>query len=634
MRLSATTGSESAAPLAVGAFRPVSLRAGPGAARMSRLGLVAAPVDEVAHSQAHTAVGAWRMAEEAVASWVYLVYDWGFPPETGREGWRDFGLAVQDYHASGVRVFGRVETSNCIPADSYRGRDWYAVDPRGRPVHYDAGRWMTCWSHPDWLAHLREMVRGIAAAGAAGVFFHNPWHGIQPIHLQGAWTGPAGCYCPRCRIAFQEETGLEIPARINPRTGGAGRRYLMWRAAQVTDTLARLADYARSLGAGLMVSTNDSWPAAWPSFLAYGIDLARLARAQDVMMIEDCCLPQYDVGEGGAPTLVNNALALRTARGLVGAKPLSVSAGGRGDVLGDVYPDRRVRQGIAEAAACGAAMVVVGSGVVEDGVLSLLTADKFAPRREAVGLIHRWLAENEDLYSDRQNAAAVGLLYPDEALWWAWDRVAPAYWGAGQTLLAAGIPWRVVTREDDLSDLEVLLCFERLAAGDVSLTGRLIVVPELPGWEFPRSSWLARSGAARAAVSGGAGWLVRQRLHRRWARQLAKRLGLTRLRQSPFFRLPTASARGRLMEALAEVPFPRLVAEVPVLAELWRKGEMRQLHLVNYGADPVTVRVEFGRRVSGWLLSPDRPMRSEIGPAAGLDVSLDVYTVIQFRETG
>ncbi len=351
-------------------------------------------------------------------------------------------------------------------------------------------------------------------------------------------------------------------------------------------------------------------------------------------MIEDCCLPQYDVGEGGAPTLVNNALALRTARGLVGAKPLSVSAGGQGDVLSDVYPDRRVRQGIAEAAACGAAMVVGGSGVVEEGVLSLLTADKFAPRREAVGLIHRWLAENEDLYSDRQNAAAVGLLYPDEALWWAWDRVAPAYWGAGQTLLAAGIPWRVVTREDDLSDLEVLLCFERLAAGDVSLTGRLIVVPELPGWEFPRSSWLARSGAARAAVSGGAGWLVRQRLHRRWARQLAKRLGLTRLRQSPFFRLPTASARGRLMEALAEVPFPRLVAEVPVLAELWQKGEMRQLHLVNYGAGPVTVRVEFGRRVSGWLLSPDRPMRSEIGPAAGLDVSLDVYTVIQFRDTG
>ena len=39
---------------------------------MSGLGLVAGPVDEVAHAQAHTAVGAWRMAEEAVASWVYL----------------------------------------------------------------------------------------------------------------------------------------------------------------------------------------------------------------------------------------------------------------------------------------------------------------------------------------------------------------------------------------------------------------------------------------------------------------------------------------------------------------------------------------------------------------------------------
>jgi hypothetical protein len=201
-------------------------------------------------------------------------------------------------------------------------------------------------------------------------------------------------------------------------------------------------------------------------------------------------------------------------------------------------------------------------------------------------------------------------------------------------LLAAGIPWRVVTREDDLSDLEVLLCFERLAAGDVSLTGRLIVVPELVGWESPRSSWLARSGAARAAVSGGAGWLARQRFHRRWARRLAERMGVIPLRESPFFRLPTIAARKSLLEALAEVPYPRVVAEVPVLVELWHQGEMRQLHLVNYGAGPVTVRVEFGRRVSGWLLSPDRPMRTEIGPAAGLDVSLEVYTVVQFREIG
>jgi hypothetical protein len=381
-----------------------------------------------------------------------------------------------------------------------------------------------------------------------------------------------------------------------------------------------------------LVSTNDSWPAAWPSYLAYGIDLARLAPTQDVMMIEDCCLPQYDVGEGGAPTLVNNALALRTARGLVGAKPLSVSA--CGGVPGEVYSARRVRQGIAEAAACGAAMVVGGSGWAEKGVLTLLTADKFAPRREAIGLIHRWLAENQELYADRQNAAAVGLLYPGEALWWAWDRVAPAFFGTGQTLLAAGIPWRVVTREDDLSDLEVLLCFERFPAGDDSLTGRLIVVPELPEWEFPRSSWLARSGAARAAVSGGAGWLVRERFHRRWARRLAERLGLTQLRESAFFRLPTIAARRSLLEALVEVPYPRVVAEVPVLAELWRQGGMRQLHLVNYGAGPAAVRVEFGRRVSGWLLSPDRPMQTAIEPAAGLDVPLEVYTVVQFREAG
>ncbi len=156
------------------------------------------------------------MAEEAVASWVYLVYDWGFPPETGRESWRDFGLAVQDYHASGVRVFGRVETSNCIPADSYRGRDWYAVDPRGRPVHYDAGRWMTCWSHPDWLAHLREMVRGIAAAGRPGCFSIIPGTGSSPFTFRERGRGRPAATALAAGLRFRRRRVSRFPLVSTP----------------------------------------------------------------------------------------------------------------------------------------------------------------------------------------------------------------------------------------------------------------------------------------------------------------------------------------------------------------------------------------------------------------------------------
>ena len=618
--------------LAIGLHRPVYLWAGPGTVRMNRLKFMNAPVDEFVHHEAHEPAGAARMAVEAGFNWAYLTYDWGFPPEVAQEDWAAFRHAVQVYHAAGVRLFGYVQTSNCVYAGSYRQKEWYALDPRGRPFYYYTGRYMTCWSHPEWLDHLREMVRGVIEAGADGVFFDNPWHGAQPLAFGGAWLGAAGCYCPRCRAAFRQATGLDIPHSLRPETDEASRRYLRWRADRVTETLAMLAALARALKPDVLISVNDFDAVMRPSLLIHGIDLAALAGVQDVMMIENYGLPRLERDRNGTVSLINEALTLRTARPLVGSTLLTVNPYDKGIGFDGVYPPRRFRQAIAEAAACGAAMVVKGTEYVEQGVFTLLTAERFAPQRAAIGALNRWLAGQADLYQGRENGAPVGLLYPGESLWQNWHRWAGLYFGVGQTLLAAGVPWRAVTAPEDLTGLRVLFGFDRLLPAEEAPAGlHQVMVTDLPGWSPPRPSVLARWRWAHALASTVVGGLYRAYFRRRWARRLGDRLGLVHFfLQSPYFRLPPEPARRALLAALGDRPYPRVAAQCPVLVEVWRKGPEWQVHLVNYGDGPQSVRVEFGQPVVGRTLSPDVPTATWSGADCALTV--DVYAVLLYRE--
>jgi hypothetical protein len=606
---------------AVGRHRPVYLWAGPGTIRMNRLKFMGAPVDEAVHHAAHTPVGAERMVDQAGFNWIYLTYNWGFPPEVEREDWSAFRDAVAVYHQAGAQVFGYVQTSNYVYDGSFVERDWAARDPRGRPFYYYTGRYMTCWRHPDWRDHLREIVRGVVTAGADGVFFDNPWHGAQPLHFGGAWMGPAGCYCTECRAAFNEDTGWEIPTSLTPAVDEASRRYLRWRARHVTETLSELAAFARSLNPDVVISANDFDAVMRPSYLAYGIDLAALAQVQDVMMIEDFGLPRWEAGE---TLLVNNALTLRTARALIGDTPLTTDPYDQGIGFDGVYPPRRFRQGIAEAAACGVPMVVKGTEFVEDGAFTLLTAERFEPQRKAIGEIHRWLEGHAERYRGRENGARLGLLHPGEALWAEWDRWAPLFFGVGQTLLAAGVPWRVVVSEDEAADLDVLLCFDRTPAVD---DVRIVPVADLPGWSPPAPSFLARTGWARHMVARVVGGLYRAYFRHRWARDLGDRLGLAHFfLQSPYFQLPPEGAQRAVLDALGERPTPHVISEAPVLVEVWRRGEERQIHLVNYAPEPQRVRVTFGEPMVGEVLSPDGPGIEFEG--ASLELTLDVYAVV------
>jgi hypothetical protein len=606
--------------LSIGQHRPVYLWAGPGTIRMNRLKFMDAPVDEAAHREAYTEEGARRVASELGCNWAYLTYNWGFPPEIEKEDWLAFQKATEIYHRFGIQVFAYIQTSNAVFGGSHRSRDWYAWDPTGRPIYYYTGRYMTCWLHPEWQAHLRERIREAIRLGADGVFFDNPWYGAQPLYIGGRWLGHVGCYCPRCRAAFRQAWGLEIPRRVDPQRDEGARLYLRWRAQTVSRVLAVLAEEARSLKPDVGISANDFDAVMRPSFLIYGIDLASLARIQDILMIESYGLPRWD-----GVRLVNNAVTVRTARALAGDTPISTLAYDRGIGFDDVYPPRRFRQAIAEAVACGAIPVIKGTEFVSQGMFTVLTAPAYAQERKAIGDDHRWLAEHADLFVGRENAAPVALLYPGDAFWIEWPQVAPLYFGVAQTLLAAGIPWRVVQSPEEAKDAAVLVTLKPLSPTP-GFSGRRVVLSELPGWRDGVAEGKTPLPLPVALWEGLALRLYRSYFRSRWTRRWIDRLGLVHFfLQSPYFQLPSASAREQVLTAIGPV-FPQVAAAHPVLIEVWRRGAEEQIHLVNYAETPQEVTVSFETSRQGVRLSPNEPTATFEGNR--LTFVFDIYTVL------
>ncbi len=614
-------------PFRVGAYRPIYLWGGPGTIRMNRLKFMNQPVDEDAHHEVHRDQGARRVLEDLYCNWVHLMYNWGFPPEIEREDWEDFRRAAKLYHHGGSKVFAYVQTSNCVYQGSFRQKDWYARDHRGRKVYYYSRRYMACLAHPEWVEHLKGIIRGAIERGADGIFFDNLWHGEMPISLFGAWLGAAGCHCERCKAAYIQASGNPIPRMIQ--TGDpAVRQYLRWRADQVTALITELAGYADRLQPGTPVSANDYDIVMRDTYVVFGQDPRELAKVKKVTMVENFALPRWE--DGTSPRLANNALTIRNSLPLIGDAHLSVLSYDVGIGFDPLYPPRRYQQGIGEAAACGASMTTKGTEYYHEGRHTTLSPAEFAPIHRAIGKYQRWLEDHVSLYENRVNKAPVGLLYPAEDLWLDWHRLVPVYLGAGQALLVEGIPWRVVTSQDKLDDLQALLVFYSGDRAGLALPEglALVNVPELEGWVLRPESWVARSTALRGMVGFFTHGLMNAYMGSKLARMLFDGLGLPKLiTQTPLFQVPPREARQSLLAALPGGLHPRLEATELALIEVWQQDGVTQVHLVNYASQAQTVRVVCGRSVDARALSPDEMDEVEYRGEA-LEVPLDIYKIL------
>jgi len=606
--------------------RPIYLWAGPGTIRMNRLKFMNAPVDEPVHLSAHEAQDAKVVVEQAGCNVIYLTYNWGFPPEVEEEDWQSFQTAVKHYQSAGAKVFGYIQTSNCVVDGSFKEKDWYALTPKGKPVFYYTGRHMTCWNHPEWQAQLHKMITGIIASGADGVFFDNPWYGSQPLHLAGTWFGSAGCYCPRCQELYLKDTGEPIPTSIQ--MDSAGIQYLRWRANQAAQVLADLAAFARSIKPDVLVSVNNFDAVMRNSHLIYGIDLQAVAGFQDVMMIEDYGLPGYQ--DHLPARLTNNALTVRTARALCGQTPISVDPYDHGIGFDQVYPSRRFQQAIAEAAALGASNVVKGTEFVdEQGCFTLLTAAKYDDERKAIGRYNSWIAEHRQLFQQsRTNLARVALLHPGDQLWQRWDELAPLFFGAGQALLASGIPFQVVMNGAIPEQIDTLLTFTPQSESPTQKVNP-VRGDRLPGWSLPEQK--KSPAILHKALEWGLLSAYSLYFSSRIARSLLDAAGVMKLfTGSPLFNIPDGDRINTLVSQLPPTA-PIVRSAAPVLIEVWQAGDETQIHLMNYSHAPQTVQVLLDRPRSGECLSPDHEDSLSVEGEV-IEIALDIYAILRLRK--
>ena len=613
-------------PFQIGNYRPIYLWAGPGTIRMNRLKFMNQDVDEQAHQHAHSQDGVNVVLDKMVCNWVHLTYNWGFPPEVEQEDREDFRKAAELYHQRGEQVFAYIQTSNCVFDGSFKNKDWYALDPKGKKIFYYSGRYMACLAHPEWVQHLKDVIQGAIERGADGIFFDNMWHGAMPIPMFGAWLGAAGCHCERCKSAYQQESGHPIPTVIDPDDPQV-RHYLRYRADQTTQLIAELAAFAQQIQPGTPISANDYLHFSSATYVIYGQDIAALSRVKDVTMIENFALPRWD--HQPRLRLANNALTIRNALALIDPKAhLSVLSYDVGIGFDGTYPLRRYQQGIAEAAACGASMTAKGTEYFVDGKHTVLTPKGFAPIQQAIGQYNQWLKDHADLYEGGENIAPVGLLYPGEDLWLRWPQFARWYQGVGQTLTVHGIPWRVVKAGDTLGGLAVLLVFNPQQIAEMSVPKGMcvILVPEIPGLAVQSPSLAARNRIVQSAASWLAHGLMDAYFASKLIRRIFDRLGLVKLiTQSMVFNLPEKAAQETLLARLPSI-YPRVEAGEPVLIEVWERQGKRQFHLMNYANRTQIAKVLFGEPVRGMILSIDGEIQKFEG--SSVQVNLDIYQVL------
>jgi len=612
----------------IGKYRPIYLWGGPGTIRMNKIKFMDYPVDEEAHRAVHTAPAANLVLDKMHANWIHLMYDWGFPPEIETEDWEDFRKAAEIYHAGGSPVFAYIQTSNCVFDGRFIEKDWYARNPKGQKIYYYSGRYMVDWTHPEWIQHLKDLIKGAIERGADGIFFDNLWYGEEPNSLMGAWLGGAGCYCERCQSLYKADTGQTIPEKILPDRAEVAE-YLQWRANRVTQTMQELADYVHELKPDAPISANDYDITMRNSYLIYGIDVEALAKIQDVIMVENFALPRWDTQPQSR--LANNALTIRNTREFVrGQAHLSVLSYDVGIGFDPVYPPRRHQQGIGEAAACGASMTIKGTEYNDGSRMTLLTDKAYHAQQAAIGDYHHWLDAHHDIYQDRENTAPVGLLHPEEDLWRHWMEMASIYYGASQALTHAGIPWRVVREGDAMDGLSVLLTFGpydrryKMPQGSIPQ----IHVPALPDWAWRKLNAVAKGGLWHDLVEGLGLFLLRAYHGNKLSRQIMDKMNMAKLvTQTTLFNLPKQDAMDALLERLPTGIYPRVEAEQPVLIETWQRGDERQVHLMNYAESPQTIRVHFTKSVRAEVVSPDSDETLSLQGKV-LTVAVDIYSIL------
>jgi hypothetical protein len=616
----------------IGNYRPIYLWAGPGTIRMNKLKFMQVDVDEDVHLSAHKQGGADLVVNKLYQNWIHLTYSWGFPPEIEEEDWVSFGQAVNEYHQQGSKVFAYIQSSNCVFSGSFQKKNWYAITPKGKKVYYYSGRYMTCFQNTDWIHYLQERISDAIYRGADGIFFDNLWYGQQPNPLFKTWLGAPGCYCESCKQIYKLETGKIIPANTDLKKQEV-KDYINWRAEKMSSIIENLSNYARSLKPDVIISANDYDPVMRPTKLIFGIDFAALVKIQDVTMIENFALPKWDEAH---EILVNNAITIRNTQPyLPDHRHLSVLSYDAGIGFDPVYPIRRILTGMAEAAALGCSMTTKGTEYHDGVKMTLLTAPEYDEQQHAIGKFHHWLEDHQSIYQCQTNRlASVGVLHPGDKLWQNWFQLAPLFFACQQSLLSAGIPWRVVTNLKDLQGIQQLLIFDNQENTEqIDKNIKIIYPTKFSSYPKFSESIFDRSPILKSILVDLADGLIRGYHGSKSMRNVMDWIGMAKLvTHTPFFKSPDKKFQNELLSKLDDNQIIRITSDHPVLIDVWETPNQEvNIHLVNYHIQPQNIRVNIPECSTIELISPFEPDKEFSSNSSQISFDIDIYSICTIK---
>lgn len=626
--------------LSLGQFRPIFLWGGPGTRRMLRIKFMNAPIDDKIYDLAHSIEGAEMVAQMGF-NWAFLAYNWGFPPEIEEQDWESFRSAVIHFHKAGVKVFGYIQSSNCVYQGSYLEKDWYALDPYDRKIPYFRGRYYTSLASASWLSEVRERVRKVVEAGADGIFFDNAWVGGTGVDVAEMPLGPIGSYDEHSRRAYSNAfNGAEIPLILDTRDPSA-RQYLRWRTEVAVAAVRDWSQTARDLNPDLLITGNSFDVIASNGYLSMGVDIENMASAQDAILIPDFALPR--VQEDGS--VVANAITIGAARARTENKPVITLPERDGVGVERMASAKQFSRALAESAALNAPMVVNGTGYLHRNEFTMLLHSRYEPQRKVIGAMNHWLEEHHTWLNERYPISPVAVYHPYEVARWDWIKIAPIFFAACETLILNGYPLRIVGDDDDWSHVTTLIVppgevdgLDQRLAKFVEQGGQIISLGQSRQgsktiWENwrPLRHRIPYLRQLRIRLNQGAMISWRAYHRHRVARWLALRLKLQEaMNHSPLYIVPPPHLQNALLQAIGQNFYPRVESEGPMLLTVWEeKDGTRQLHLVNYLDTPQRVTIHLNQLTGAWVYTPgvSEPPNKVIGSSMMLVV--DVAKVLR-----
>jgi hypothetical protein len=626
----------------LGQFRALYLWGGPGTIRMTELKFMNKPVDEATHQFAHSLDGAERVAAMGF-NWVFLVYNWGFPPEVEDSHWASFESALNHYHQVGIKVFGYIQASNCAFEGSYVEKDWYAEDAWGHKIPIYSNRYFTSLAHAGWLSEVRERVRKLTETGVDGIFFDNPWQGGIGIDVANMPLGFIGSYDTHSKNAYAAAyNGAEIPIVVDTQDTST-QQYLRWRVQIAAGALRDWSQTARDINPNIAIAANNFDPIVHNAYVAMGMDLDNLADVQDVMMIENFSLPR--IQDDGS--VVANAVTIDAARSRSHPTPVTTLPYINGIGFDRVFQARQLRRMLAEGAALNSPTLVRGSTFLYRGIYTTILHKRYDKQHTALREMNSWLEQHREWLADRKRLGKIAIYHPYEAVRWRWNRIAPIFFAACQTLIQNGYPLRIVGDDDEWEGIHTLIVppgdvegLEQNLQRFVANGGKVIALQQPRSITDNVALWrkwrpiphrIPRIQRLRKAINQGASLSWRAYHRWRWIRWIAERFDLhLQTTRSPLFFSPPEKYTQSLLRSLDHTIQPHINSEYPVLLCGWQEPNgTQQWHIVNYADVPQKVTLDMQQlvRAKVYTVGSQEPPIELVGSA--LILTVDVARVVR-----